>query len=138
MRTRSAPSARRTAISLLRRGRARQQQIRDVHAGDEQHEPDRAEQHQQGPPSRLADLLFLQRDRVDALAAIRFGDSVCWRRFASAIQRAARLRDRHPGLQSADRVKDGDVARRVRRIQPQRPPQLSVRDRSPGVKDLPA
>ena len=136
MRTRSAPSARRTAISRRRAGRARQQQIRDVHAGDEQHEPDGAQQHQQRPPSRRADLLFLERNRVDALAAIRSWIGLL-ETLREPIERAARLRERHPGLQPADRVKDGDVARRVGRIQPQRPPQRRVGDPA-GRERLPA
>ena len=42
MRARLAPSAARTAISCWRAERARQQQVRDVRAGDQQHEADRA------------------------------------------------------------------------------------------------
>ena len=44
---RLAPSAVRTAISFCRDGRARQQQVGDVRARDQQHAADRAEQHEQ-------------------------------------------------------------------------------------------
>jgi hypothetical protein len=57
MRMRSAPSARRTAISPLRPDGARQQQVGDVHAGDEQHERDGALQHEQRRP-HAADALL--------------------------------------------------------------------------------
>ena len=46
-RSRVAPSAVRTAISFERVGRAGQEQVGDVGAGDEEHEADRAQQHQQ-------------------------------------------------------------------------------------------
>ena len=49
-------------------GRARQQQVRDVGARDEQHQRDRAEQHQH-PAAHLAHEMLVQRD--DARAAAR-------------------------------------------------------------------
>ena len=57
---RLAPSAVRSAISLRRDRRARQQQVGDVRARDQQHEADGAEQHEQGAAG-VADDLVLQR-----------------------------------------------------------------------------
>ena len=92
MRIRSAPSARRTAISRAASRRARQQQVGDVDARDEQHEADRALQHEQ---RRLhaADALLVQRHRVDALAGVRFRDAPAASRFASAVEPRPRLLD---------------------------------------------
>ena len=47
MRARPAPSAERIANSRLRTGGAHQQQIGDIGAGDQQHQPYRAQHHQQ-------------------------------------------------------------------------------------------
>ena len=71
IRVRSAPSARRTAISRAASRRSRQQQVGDVDARDQQHEADRPLQHEQ---RRLhaADPLLVQRYGVDALPGIRF------------------------------------------------------------------
>ena len=61
----AAPSASRTASSRLPRRRPRQQQIGQVRAGDQQHQPHRAAQHQQRRPQISGDAP-LQRRRLDA------------------------------------------------------------------------
>ena len=58
----------------LARGAARQQQIRDVDAGHEQHQHDRADQREKRRPE-LPDHLFLQRKSITVRRALRCGSS---------------------------------------------------------------
>ena len=99
-RARPAPSAARTATSRVARLRARQLEVGDVHARDQQHEADRAEQHEQ----RLPDVLhhpLVQRhgDRggaaVDAFVVDREAGRDC-------LQRCGGLRRVAVGLQPRD------------------------------------
>ena len=62
-RPRRAPSARRTAISTAAPHRARQLQHGDVHARDEQHEPDRTGEHQKPAADRPRDDVGERHDR---------------------------------------------------------------------------
>src|SRR6185436_572980 len=71
--------------------------------------------------------LFLQRDRVDALAAVGLR-MIALQLFGKAVEARARLLDRDARPQAADGVKDGGVAGRVRLLQPHRPPQLRRRN----------
>ena len=60
-RPRPAPSARRNGDLLLTRGRAREQQVRQVRADDQHHDADGAREHEQRGPQAAADVL---RQRV--------------------------------------------------------------------------
>ena len=55
---------------LLARQRSRQQQVRDVRAGDQQHESHRRHEHEQRQP-HAADRLLLQRQHAKRQAAVR-------------------------------------------------------------------
>ena len=72
MRARLAPIAARTAISRDLPGGARQQQVGDIGARDEQHAGDRPEQHQQRQPDPLC-LPLLQPDDRNARLGVRVG-----------------------------------------------------------------
>ena len=82
-RQRPAPSAARIPISRLRTGRAREHQVGDVGAGDEQHEPNRAEQ-EQHPRPHPPDQVVMEADDAHApawaplrvLLVERHGDAV--------------------------------------------------------------
>ena len=87
-----APSAVRTAISFCRLVGARQQQVGDVCASNQQHQRHRAEQHQQGAPD-VADDRFDERHDVDRERSISLVFVANPRRDGGDIR--VRLRDRH-------------------------------------------
>ena len=68
-RRRPAPTAARTTSSRPRADGAREQQVRDVRARDQQHEGHRGQQHEQRLP-RVADDDLLKRHDRDALVAV--------------------------------------------------------------------
>ena len=101
-RRRPAPAAARSASSFCRAAPGGQQQVRDVGAGDEQHEADRAEQEAQAAAG-AAEVGLVQQDST--LAPALPGFSPRPRARCAADQRGlglGRLR-RDAGLQAADR-----------------------------------
>ena len=90
--------AARTAISRRRDSDARQQQVGDIHAGDQQHEHDRAQQHQHGAPDAL-DHFILEAGEHDRVVLVVERDglprpSCRWTAARSAVISRLRLRDR--------------------------------------------
>ena len=73
MRQRVAPSETRTGDFARAMRRPRQQQVGDVGAGDQQHEPDRAHQRQEHRPDRAAVEALVERldVRLDVLVGVR-------------------------------------------------------------------
>ena len=100
-RRRPAPTAARTTSSRPRAGGARQQQVRDVRARDQQHERHRGEQHEQRL-SRVADDDLLHRHDGDALVAVAERILLPEPR-GDARHLRLRLRDRHAGRQAGRR-----------------------------------
>ena len=84
-------------------GRAREQQIADIHARDQQHEPDRAQQHPQDRPD-ITDQSFLERDERRAIASVGLGIGVGESPHHS-VQIGLRLRERDARLEPANAVK---------------------------------
>ena len=72
-RWREAPREARTATSFLARGGASHQEVRDVGAGDQQDETDRAEQQPESGTHVAIEKIVLQRLDARAPAFIRFG-----------------------------------------------------------------
>ncbi len=100
IRARLAPSATRTAISFCRPTRAREQQVGDIRAGNQQDERDGAEQHQQRRPDVLHELILRAGDER---ANIRDSSPGC-SRFELQRDRVhldPRLLERHAALSRA-------------------------------------
>ena len=113
-RPRLAPSDRRTAISCSTRRRARQQQVGDVRARDQQHETD---DHHQQPARRhevaaegRVDRRLGQRHQRDAAAAIVVR-ILLRQRGRDGIHVGARLLDGDARLQAARHLKEQRAAR---------------------------
>ena len=115
-------------------GPARKQQVRDVGAGDEEHEADRGQQHQQRRAD-VADDLLVERDYCERHALI--GIWMCLLQPAGERARSdARAFEIEAGPESRDRAQDDHAARWRRAVQPSGPPDLRIRDdrRPEGVR----
>ena len=106
-----APSATRTAISRDRMRRARQQQVGDVRAGDEQHERDGAHQRPEHGADLRAEHALHERRRIRRHVLV--GVLVLLRQLRGDVgELAARLLERHPiGQAPVDHVVTGLRAR---------------------------
>ena len=98
MRRRLAPSAARIAISAGAAGRLGQQQVRQVHARDEQQEADGAQQHPQRAPRGVACHGFAHRGDAGAHATARLGVPVR-ERLCHPLQVGASGLERHAAFQ---------------------------------------
>ena len=115
-------------------GPARKQQVRDVRAGDEEHEADRGQQHQQRRAD-VADDLLVERDHCERHALIGIG--MCQLESIGERPRSdARAFEIQAGPESRDRAQDHHPAGWRRAVQPCGAPELGIRhDRRPeGVR----
>ena len=95
----------------LARARAREEQIGDVRAGDEQHDRDRAEQHQHPRLGARADEVIAQRPHACATVLVPVGMGRLERR-SDLVHLRLRLLERDARLQSRDALQvDAQVVR---------------------------
>ena len=113
-------------------GRAHEQQVGDVRAGDQQHEADGADEHQQRRAD-VGDERFAHRHRrEDGVLAERVGEL---RRVIRRGERQPRvgLLERHAGREARGHPEIVPLVLRVR-IELERQPDLRVRRRAPGSR----
>ena len=97
---------------------AREDEVGDVGAGDQQHEPDRAKQQPERPLGRRADHAVGERIRGDAQRGVRVGILAAQTR-GDAVQLSTRGRERCRRGQPAEH--DERVTAAAPRVQPLRP-----------------
>ena len=103
-------------------GSARQQQVGDIRARDQQHAADGSEQHKQHEPD-AGRLPLLQPDDRDAGLCVRVGVAQ-FERAREHVHACLRLLARDTVSQSRHHAQHDGAARRRHHVQPDRPPQL--------------